>query len=219
MAGAKETPRQKMIGMMYLVLTALLALNISKEILNGFVKVENGLRKTSQTVQGQSRETMLEFEAKYLQDQQKVKPYYDTAKEVERKADELYDHITTLKGNILAVASGDREIVDGGGDLSKYIAQDRLARRDTVLSIQYLEKKDEYQEITAYLVGSEPGSPKTGPFTASELKGKLEAFRDEMKAIGFVDFVGNRFEVSPGLKASIEQTFVCLLYTSDAADE
>ena len=40
MAGAKETPRQKMIGMMYLVLTALLALNISKEILNGFVKVE-----------------------------------------------------------------------------------------------------------------------------------------------------------------------------------
>ena len=208
MAGAKETPRQKMIGMMYLVLTALLALNISKEILNGFVKVENGLRKTSQTVQGQSRETMLEFEAKYLQDQQKVKPYYDAAKEVERKADELYDHITTLKGNILAVASGDREIVDGGGDLSKYIAQDRLARRDTVLSIQYLEKKDEYQEITAYLVGSEPGSPKTGPFTASELKGKLEAFRDEMKDIGFEDFVGNRFEVSPGLKASIEQTFV-----------
>ena len=208
MAGAKETPRQKMIGMMYLVLTALLALNISKEILNGFVKVENGLRKTSQTVQGQSRETMLEFEAKYLQDQQKVKPYYDAAKEVERKADELYDHITTLKGNILAVASGDRDIVDGGGDLSKYIAQDRLARRDTVLSIQYLEKKDEYQEITAYLVGSEPGSPKTGPFTASELKGKLEAFRDEMKDIGFEDFVGNRFEVSPGLKASIEQTFV-----------
>ena len=50
MAGAKETPRQKMIGMMYLVLTALLALNISKEILNGFVKVENGLRKTDQTL-------------------------------------------------------------------------------------------------------------------------------------------------------------------------
>ncbi len=208
MAGAKETPRQKMIGMMYLVLTALLALNISKEILNGFVKVENGLRKTSQTVQGQSRETMLEFEAKFLQDQQKVKPYYDAAKEVERKSDELYDHITTLKGNILAVASGDREVVDAGGDLSKYIAQDRLSRRDTVLNIKFLEKKDEYQEITAYLVGGEPGDPKTGPFTATELKGKLESFRDEMKSIAFNDFVGNRFEVSPGLKASIEQTFV-----------
>ena len=143
MAGAKETPRQKMIGMMYLVLTALLALNISKEILNGFVKVENGLRKTDQTVQGKSRETMLEFEAKYLQDQQKVKPYYDAAKDIEKKADDLYDHITQLKANIMAVASGDREVVDAEGDLSKYIAQDKITRRDSVLSLEYLEKKDE----------------------------------------------------------------------------
>ena len=208
MAGAKETPRQKMIGMMYLVLTALLALNISKEILNGFVKVENGLRKTSQTVQGKSRETMLEFEAKFLQDQQKVKPYYDAAQDIERKADELYDHISQLKANIMAVASGEREVVEAGGDLSKYIAQDKLTRKDTVLSIEFLEKKDEYQEITAYLVGSEPGSPKEGPFTASELKDKLLAFKDELKGVAFTDFVGNRFEVSPGLKASFDQTFV-----------
>lgn len=41
MAGGKETPRQKMIGMMYLVLTALLALNVSKEIINAFVTQDN----------------------------------------------------------------------------------------------------------------------------------------------------------------------------------
>jgi gliding motility-associated protein GldM len=151
---------------------------------------------------------MLEFEAKYLQDQQKVKPYYDAAKDIEKKADDLYDHITQLKANIMAVASGDREVVDAGGDLSKYIAQDKITRRDTVLSIQYLEKKDEYQEITAYLVGSEPGSPKDGPFTASELKSKLEGFRDELKNVRFTDFVGNEFAVSPGLKASFDKTFV-----------
>ena len=208
MAGAKETPRQKMIGMMYLVLTALLALNISKEILNGFVKVENGLRKTDQTIQGKSRETMLDFEAKYLQDQQKVKPYYDAAKAVESQANDLYNHITQLKANIMAVASGERAVVDAGGDLSKYIAMDKRTRRDTAMSIEYLEKKDEYQEITAYLVGSEPGSPKEGEFTARDLKQKLEAFRDELKAVSFTDFVGNEFKVSPGLKASLEQTFV-----------
>ena len=194
--------------MMYLVLTALLALNISKEILNGFVKVENGLRKTDQTVQGKSKETMLEFEAKYLQDQDKVKPYYDAAKDIEAKANALYDHINQLKANIMAVASGDRELVESGGDLSGYIAMDNITRRDTVLSIQYLEKKDEYQEITAYLVGSEPGSPKEGAFTARELKDKLEAFKDELKGIAFTDFVGNNFEVSPGLKASFDKTFV-----------
>jgi len=208
MAGAKETPRQKMIGMMYLVLTALLALNISKEILNGFVKVEKGLRKTDQTIQSKSKETMLEFEAKYLQDQQKVKPYYDAAKDIDQKANALYDHITQLKANILAVASGEREVVESGGDLSKYIAQDKLSRRDTVLSIAHFEKKDEYQEITSYLVGGEPGDPKSGEFTAKELREKLEAFRDELKDLEFTDFVGNEFKVSPGLKASFDQTFV-----------
>jgi gliding motility-associated protein GldM len=40
MSGGKETPRQKMIGMMYLVLTALLALNVSKQILDAFVAIE-----------------------------------------------------------------------------------------------------------------------------------------------------------------------------------
>ena len=46
MAGGKETPRQKMIGMMYLVLTALLALNVSKEILQGFVMVDESIGKS-----------------------------------------------------------------------------------------------------------------------------------------------------------------------------
>ena len=194
--------------MMYLVLTALLALNISKEILNGFVKVERGLRKTDQTIQGKSRESMLDFEAKYLQDQDKVKPYYDAAKDVERQADELYNHITQLKANIMAVASGEREVVEAGGDLSNYIGLDNFSRRDTAMSIEFLEKKDEYQEITSYLVGGEPGSPKSGPFTASELKEKLQGFRDSMKDIAFTDVVGNVFEVSPGMKASFDKTFV-----------
>lgn len=45
MAGGKETPRQKMIGMMYLVLTALLALNVSKQILDAFIAIELNISK------------------------------------------------------------------------------------------------------------------------------------------------------------------------------
>ena len=43
MAGGNLSPRQKMIGLMYLVLTALLALNVSKEIINAFVTVNDSL--------------------------------------------------------------------------------------------------------------------------------------------------------------------------------
>ena len=49
MAGGKETPRQKMIGMMYLVLTALLALNVSKSILDAFVSIEAAIQKSNET--------------------------------------------------------------------------------------------------------------------------------------------------------------------------
>jgi len=47
MAGGKETPRQKMIGMMYLVLTAMLALNVSKSILEAFVAIEENIQKAN----------------------------------------------------------------------------------------------------------------------------------------------------------------------------
>ena len=51
MGHGKETPRQKMIGMMYLVLTALLALNVSKEVLDAFVIVDTGLHVTNESFQ------------------------------------------------------------------------------------------------------------------------------------------------------------------------
>ncbi|MFT5582248.1 MAG: hypothetical protein ACI9G9_001513, partial [Psychromonas sp.] len=49
MAGGKETPRQKMVGMMYLVLTALLALNVSKSILDAFVAIEENIQIANET--------------------------------------------------------------------------------------------------------------------------------------------------------------------------
>ena len=55
MGGAKncpETPRQKMIGMMYLVLTAMLALNVSTDILNGFTLVDNSLHAKCKALSG-----------------------------------------------------------------------------------------------------------------------------------------------------------------------
>ena len=55
MAGGKETPRQRMIGMMYLVLTALLALQVSNQILQKFVLLNNGMERTSQNYAGKNQ--------------------------------------------------------------------------------------------------------------------------------------------------------------------
>lgn len=65
MAGYKETPRQKMIGMMYLVLTALLALNVSKEILDAFVIVNESIETTSVNFAGKVGSLHNDFTEQY----------------------------------------------------------------------------------------------------------------------------------------------------------
>ena len=62
MAGFKETPRQKMIGMMYLVYTALLAMNVSKDILDAFDTVNTGVQDTNITLMQQISQRYATFE-------------------------------------------------------------------------------------------------------------------------------------------------------------
>jgi hypothetical protein len=66
MAGGKETPRQKMIGMMYLVLTALLALNVSKEIIAAFVTLDEKLGSSASLIENNTMSTYDGFKMKQL---------------------------------------------------------------------------------------------------------------------------------------------------------
>ena len=56
------SPRQRMINMMYLVLTALLALNVSKEVLDSFFEVNKGVVRTTNNFSDKNNETYVEFE-------------------------------------------------------------------------------------------------------------------------------------------------------------
>ena len=79
MAHGKETPRQKMIGMMYLVLTALLALNVSKDVLDAFVLVDRGLTETTENFAKKNNSIYTEFESAYMQNKTKVGDWRDMA--------------------------------------------------------------------------------------------------------------------------------------------
>ena len=59
-----KEPRQKMINMMYLVLTALLALNVSNEILNAFKTVNNSLNTASSMVEKKNVDIFKSFQKK-----------------------------------------------------------------------------------------------------------------------------------------------------------
>ena len=81
MGGAKncpETPRQKMISMMYLVLTAMLALNVSAAILNGYTQVDDSLHETIATIRESNQDIYLKFDAALEQNPEKTQEWYDT---------------------------------------------------------------------------------------------------------------------------------------------
>ena len=75
MGHGKETPRQKMIGMMYLVLTAMLALNVSKEAVEAFKKVDKGLTKTVVNYEMKNNLTYEEFERAFSENPVKAGPW------------------------------------------------------------------------------------------------------------------------------------------------
>src|ERR1035437_992769 len=107
MAHKKETPRQKMIGMMYLVLTALLALNVSKDILDAFVIVDESITTTTDNFSKKNKLIYQDFDQAFQQNKEKVGPWKNKADSVRKEADELYNLINSLKIKIVKKTEGD----------------------------------------------------------------------------------------------------------------
>jgi gliding motility-associated protein GldM len=116
MGHGKETPRQKMIGMMYLVLTAMLALNVQKEVLNAFVNVDEGLTKTTENFRDKNEIMYGAFEKANAENPVKAGKYLETANEIKKRSKELVDYIQSLKIEIIKTADGDKSpsLEEGG---------------------------------------------------------------------------------------------------------
>ncbi len=93
MSGAKETPRQKMIGMMYLVYTALLAMNVSADILDAFTLVSDGQQNTNTSIEMKINNQYDAFEEQYNKEQAKTQVYWDKALEIREKTDEMVNYV------------------------------------------------------------------------------------------------------------------------------
>lgn len=115
-----ETPRQKMIGMMYLVLTAMLALNVSAAILNGYAKVDESLHATIETMQEGNADTYAKFRVAMDQNPEKTEKWYNKAMEVQRVSNEFYNYVQGFKDNMVQLIGGNEGKVNAKvGDIKK----------------------------------------------------------------------------------------------------
>jgi len=106
MSHGKETPRQKMIGMMYLVLTAMLAMNVSADLLSAFALVDSGLSQTTRNYAAKNEKTFNRFTEAELLNPRKVGPWRSKAADVHQLSQELIQYVKDLKLKIVKEADG-----------------------------------------------------------------------------------------------------------------
>lgn len=95
-----------MINLMYVVLMAMLALNVSTEVLNGFSIVEESLSRTTSNSAKENQVIYDDFAAQMKANPAKVKAWFDKAQEVKRMSDSLYNFADRLKTAIVIEADG-----------------------------------------------------------------------------------------------------------------
>lgn len=102
----KLSPRQKMINLMYVVLMAMLALNVSSDVLQGFTLVSNKLDLSTENAASINGEIYKTFSDQYKANPAKLKVWYDKAQDVKQQSDYLYNLAEDLKVAIVKKTDG-----------------------------------------------------------------------------------------------------------------
>ena len=174
--GAKncpETPRQRMISMMYLVLTAMLALNVSKDILQAFAVVNDSIVETNRIFDTKVEANYKTFDQALALTPGKVKENYDKAQIVRKEAKALVEYIQTVKWAIVGAVEGKTP--------DEVKAMEETALKEGKSFLAEISGKDNYDIPHRYLFGdSDKGE---GGTKVGELKDKIVAFKKKMTEI------------------------------------
>lgn len=100
------SPRQKMINLMYVILMAMLAMNVSSEVLDGFTVVESSLKRTTEQTRKENQSLYDAFDKQYRSNSTKVQEWYNKAIIVKNESQKLYDLIAAIKQRIVIEADG-----------------------------------------------------------------------------------------------------------------
>lgn len=160
MALPKE-PRQKMINMMYLVLTALLALNVSTEILNAFTTINNSLMTASANIENRNSDLFKSFQKKL--DSPKTRDlaaaWFPKAEEAKKISDELYNYLEALKEELIQEAGG-------------YVTDEESGEKR-------IKSEDNLDAATRLFISAPPNGKGKG----NELYEKLKQYKERLLAL------------------------------------
>ena len=189
-----ETPRQKMIQMMYLVYTAMLALNVSAEVVEGFKTVGNAMTKSNENMVTKLDDTYNNFEAALKNNPAKVKEKYDKAQEIKKLSNELVYTIDTVTYSFIGeiTQKADISIIDPN-DKEKTIRRtinlmnadgsknfDSIAEALRVGGFSWIQKLDNNHIGTPYFIGKAEGK-EVSEGAAAEVKRRIIEYKKAVK--------------------------------------
>lgn len=203
MAGGKETPRQKMIGMMYLVLTALLALNVSTQILDAFVAIEENIQKANvaQMERGDGFKSAVDEElsttpknAENQAKRDKLQKILKQMDDVNKLSDVILKSIDKIKLDILK-KSGE-EITTYKKDSEEHILWEKEGFCKPIrMHLAAVQAKDQYDIPMHEIIGEDIKTP-TG--SGKKLWADFNQYRaDLVKTVGSYNDGGKNFTITP----------------------
>ncbi len=190
MAGGKQTPRQKMINLMYLIFIAMLALNMSKEVLAAF-GIMNEKLETSNEMTTASNEAFLgSLETKASEDAAKYEKLYQDAQKIKAMSQEYYDYLQTLKDGMTEGLEDPKDYarMDNSDYLDqKFFQGDNLSEGGQ----EFMKRLTDYRDQVAAIVPASLKQSVIDRFQTGNEEGKVKA-KDGMQ-----DWINYHYEGYP----------------------
>ncbi len=163
-----ETPRQKMINMMYIVLTAMLALNVAAQVLEAFRVVDSSLLHTLKAVDAKSSQVYSSFAQAYAENPAKVQEWKQKADIVQNSTKDMFSYILQLKEEIVRYSGS--TLVDGENPIGIDDFYLVTENGDTLI----VEKQDDLNGPSELMITQEK---------AFELNTKITEYRNGLVAL------------------------------------
>ncbi len=194
MAGGKLSARQKMINLMYLIFIAMLALNMSKEVLAAFGLMNEKLEASNVKTSENNVAFLTGLETKASENEEKFGPLLKDAKKIKELSQEYFDYLEGLKKAMTADIEDptDYQVMDKSDYLDqKFWQGDKLTKDGQ----EFLRRINDYRtQVTAILPESMEGvkAAANSRFETGDANGKVER-RDGVK----VDWINYQYEGFP----------------------
>ena len=169
--GAKncpETPRQKMINMMYIVLTAMLALNVASEVLKAFRLIDSSLIHTLEAVDMKNDQIYSSFDQAYLENPAKVQEWKQKSDHVRKSSKEFQEYVLKLKEDLVNY-SGSKK-VDANNPYDPEMNNLITLSGDTL----EIKKEDDLNGTSEFMIKQK---------NANLLKEKILSYKDDLVSL------------------------------------